>query len=377
MYEQDLSLQAAFRQVPKLKVTISRNLQGMRSTMSTIKQQMAQETRLLNRGLKRVGLILTEYRERCRDNFIDYLKVLDLDLRKILKPLVPSDVLEENIKYQRLNESTSTPGSLNSTVHRQALEGEQPSENDDTLSPRDASIKQMSEHIQLLVNTLENLARELITVCTEVDRKYYEIVDIDALKSDAPTPLAAPLPEYFSFEASDLVSDRFGSELHSQREVPNAADNRAAAAQLKRRLEKLAAERSGMNLEKLLEPGSVMPISERERMVFSIINCDTPAQKHVTLNEILGEDYESYSELQSKSFDVAPRAIIQRRTPEQPISIGTKHLRSDSSRRRSSHNLLEKRRRSHAVLMRPSPTRSKAQETLLKKSKQAKRMRIR
>jgi hypothetical protein len=307
------------------------------------------------------------------------LKVLDQDLRRILKPLVPSNVLEEHIKYQCLNESA--PESLNSTVRKQVLEEAEFSEADEDLSPRDASIKQMGEHIQLLVNTLESLARELISVCTEVDRKYYEIVDIHALKSDAPTPLAAPLPEYFSFEAADLGDDRQVSELHSQREVQNYELDKAVAMRLKRKLEAVAAERSGLNLEKLLEPTGEMPISERERMVFSIINTDTPPDQDVTLTEILDEDegHGLFGELQNKSFDTAQRVIHSRISDEhQPISIGAKKLSRDASSRKSSHNLLEQRRKSQALPTRSSPvTRSKAQEALLMKYRQAKQKRVR
>lgn len=348
--------------------------------MNEMKKKMTRESRLLDRGLKRVSVILTEYRERCRENFIDHLKVLDLDLRRILKPLVPSNVLEEHIKYQRLNETASTPESLNSTLHKQLLEEAPQSEFDESLSPRDASIKQLTEHIQLLVNTLEGLARELITVCTEVDRKYYEIVDIDALKSDAPTPLAAPLPEYFSFEASEFIDDRPISELQSQREMPNAEQERAVAARLKRKLETVAAERSGLYLEKLLECSSQMPISERERMVFSIINTDTPHEQDVTLGEILDEDqgHELFGELQNKSFDTAQRVIKSRIGLAQPISIGAKQQRHDTPSRKSSHNLLERRRKSHIIPTKSSPIpRTKAQEALMTKYKQAKKKRLR
>lgn len=38
----------------------------------------------------------------------------------------------------------------------------------------------------------------------DVNRKYYEYVDPKEIQSDPPTPLAAPLPEYFSYEAKDL-----------------------------------------------------------------------------------------------------------------------------------------------------------------------------
>mmetsp|Transcript_25638 Transcript_25638/g.44865 ORF Transcript_25638/g.44865 Transcript_25638/m.44865 type:complete len:157 (+) Transcript_25638:64-534(+) len=139
----------------------------------------------------------------------------------------------------------------------------------------------------------------------------------------------------------------------------------------------LAAERSGMYLVKLLEPGSEIPISERERMVFSIINADTPPKKHVTLTEILDEDegHGLLGELQNKSFDTAQRVISSRKSHETPISIGTK--RHELSSRRSSHILLERSWRSHVEPTKSPPvvTRSKAQEALMMKYKQVKKKR--
>ena len=37
-----------------------------------------------------ISQIVKEFRERCRNSYLDYLKTLDIDLRKILKPLVPT-----------------------------------------------------------------------------------------------------------------------------------------------------------------------------------------------------------------------------------------------------------------------------------------------
>jgi hypothetical protein len=46
---------------------------------------------------ERIHITVKEFRERCRGQYLDYIKGLDIDLRKILKPLVPSKVVEDNI----------------------------------------------------------------------------------------------------------------------------------------------------------------------------------------------------------------------------------------------------------------------------------------
>ena len=51
----------------------------------------------------------------------------------------------------------------------------------------------------MLVNTLETVAKDLINILAEADRKYFEYVHPNGISSP-PTPLAAPLPEYFTFE---------------------------------------------------------------------------------------------------------------------------------------------------------------------------------
>ena len=55
----------------------------------------------------------------------------------------------------------------------------------------------------MLVTTLENVAKNLIIMLNDINRKYYEFNDPYFIDSDPPTPLAAPLPEYFSYEAKD------------------------------------------------------------------------------------------------------------------------------------------------------------------------------
>lgn len=54
----------------------------------------------------RISKVLNAYRERCREYYLDYLKSLDLEIRRILRPLVPSKVIEEQIKFPHINNET-------------------------------------------------------------------------------------------------------------------------------------------------------------------------------------------------------------------------------------------------------------------------------
>lgn len=59
----------------------------------------------------------------------------------------------------------------------------------------------------MLVESLESVAKDLISVLADTDRKYYEFVCPSRIGSNLPTPLAAPLPEYFAFEQDSFIDN--------------------------------------------------------------------------------------------------------------------------------------------------------------------------
>lgn len=67
----------------------------------------------------------------------------------------------------------------------------------------------MNSHISMLIGTLESTAKYLIELLNGVTRKYYEFIDPKAIDSEPPTPIAAPLPEYFSYEAKDYSPENY------------------------------------------------------------------------------------------------------------------------------------------------------------------------
>jgi hypothetical protein len=50
--------------------------------------------------------VVNEFRLRCCKKLGSHLKEMDLELQRIVTPLVPSTVMEENIKYRPM---TATP----------------------------------------------------------------------------------------------------------------------------------------------------------------------------------------------------------------------------------------------------------------------------
>lgn len=288
LYEKDRALQRIYREKrqsrSKNKITTE-----LRNDLSKIKKEILDNKQFVTREIKKVSLIVKEYRERCNLEFINFLKTLDQDLRKTLKPLVPSDVLDEQIKYRPINEEIYDLGSLNSTKQ------------DEENPPGDGTIDKLNSHIQLLVNTLEGVAKNLIEVTTGVYKKYYEIVDPSQLDSDPPSPLAAPLPEYFSFDLGRLSDENrrpinFLNE-HTKKKIIkriNQMENSREgclspriARRIKRRLEILIHKKvSQLDLLDIFKEEGV-PVSRREQLVFDIINSARNGSKHVTLSDLI------------------------------------------------------------------------------------------
>ena len=124
------------------------------------------------------------------------LKNLDHDLRKILKPLVPSEILREQVAFPPINKNSSLQSSVGSSAlnspHSQIPEKKTPSANEAEGS-----------HTDLLVNTLERVAKDLITTLIDVNTQYFELYRDRNKATNPPTPLAAPLPEYFVYETEE------------------------------------------------------------------------------------------------------------------------------------------------------------------------------
>ena len=232
----------------------------------------------ISRDIKKISLILQEYKERCRNGLIEFLRNLDVDLRKALKPLVPNQVLQEQLKYKPINPDPILLSSLNSNH----AEEERPSE---------STVDKLNTHIQLLINTLEGVAKDLISITQATSQKYYEVVDPLVLYSEPPSPLAAPLPDYFSYDLANISDENYEYSkipinvtditkkklLEKFKKIENGHDsscNPKTASRIQDKLMQLfKADIKELDLMELLKEEG-MGMSEREKIVFEIINTD-------------------------------------------------------------------------------------------------------
>ncbi|CAG9313411.1 unnamed protein product [Blepharisma stoltei] len=186
-----------------------KGVSNIQNDLKSIRQNIVENSKIINSQMKRVSRILKDYRDRCRNSFLEYLKSLDLDVRRILKPLVPTSVVLEQVKFPLINENPSLRSSVAASQPESARESvsqQSPREDLETLpssNPAENTIDKLNNHIQMLVGTLEKVAKELIQIVAESDRQYYEILNKVEVYSRPPTPLAAPLPEYFCFDTEE------------------------------------------------------------------------------------------------------------------------------------------------------------------------------
>ena len=297
----------------------------LRRDLTDVKDRLRKEASGMDKTMKRLALVVEEFRTRCRETYTEYLKGLDAEMRKILKPLVPSQVLAEQIKYRKISDNPSVQSSLQSTIRSELREGQDGFESSGAdFDPQAESRDQLSKlnaHIELLVNTLETVAKDLISVCGDINRRYYEVVNPAELISGPPTPLAAPLPEYFSFKAADYIEDQLelmnivdpGLISDSQRHIlvqklmklnqqGQLSDNLLQpekADKLRRKLEAIGKREMDireLNLEELFKDATFIAATEREKLVYSLINSERPVNKDVTLDEIINASKESDTE---------------------------------------------------------------------------------
>jgi len=345
--ERSLHLCRSFR--PDQLRRLRDKLRSLKLDLGSVRERLGKDCQTLHKTTKRITLVVQEFRSRCRETYTDFLQCLDLDLRKILKPLVPSKVLDEQIKYRKINSNPSILSSLQSSLKSELKEGHEMGEMEESgdLDSRGDSQDQamkLNAHIELLVNTLETVAKELIVLCGDVNRRYYEVVDPAELISGPPTPLAAPLPEYFSFKAADPLEDQLElmnivdptiisesqrqilvqklMKLHQEGRLSEHLLQPEKVEKLREKLVSIAKRELDireLNLEEIFRDESVMPVSERERLVYSLIHSERRGSKDVTLDDIINAPQESDSEsvrLVEHPRELRKRRMSAKRKPE-------------------------------------------------------------
>lgn len=244
----------------------------LKAQLEDISNRLKKDTNFMEKVVKRITSVVGEFRERCRNSLIDFLKILDFDIRKMLKPLVSSRVIEENVQFPKLNSEREI---LESTLENE-FEPEGSDEN-----------SKLTAHVNMLVSTLEKIAKELLQVLHETNRKYYETVNPSQLYSEAPTPLAMPLPEYFTFENIENHQVGLPKQMFSLQSVENlkikvekllrrgSLTNQEAKNMLEK-IDKMILSKDN-DLEQVLKD---VPNSKREEIVFQIIHSSVRAESN-------------------------------------------------------------------------------------------------
>ncbi|OMJ72904.1 hypothetical protein SteCoe_28546 [Stentor coeruleus] len=220
-------------------------LVSLKHNLARIKKIFTENINKTKRDIKKISTILIEYKDRCRSSFIEFLKTLDFDLRKALKPLVPNNILQEQLKYKPINPEAN----LQSTLTPAHTEEDKPG---------DTTVDKLNNHIQLLINTLEGVAKDLISMAQNAGLKYYEFVDPLVLYSEPPSPLAAPLPDYFSYDLIKCFEEEPAYEI-----IPLALNEHTK----KRLLEKLKNIERGSDGS--CNPDTARKISEKLQQLFN------------------------------------------------------------------------------------------------------------
>lgn len=283
LFEKDCQLNNIYRKQPKLKNQADAVFK-LKNDLKELSSLVENNSKRITRDLKRVTFILKEYKERCKEDFINFLRTLDADLRKTLQPLVPNQVLSEQIKYKPINESLAT-------TLRGNLKAEHDNFNENENESGDRQVDMLNNHISLLVNTLEGVAKTLISITQHTDRKFYELTDVKELFTEPPSPLAAPLPDYFSFDVVAL-----SEENREFNYLPNpVVIDETQKKQIIQKFEQMQSdsapsftprkgERLRVKLERLLNRDAKeadildlfreegIPVSKREQLVYEIIN---------------------------------------------------------------------------------------------------------
>ena len=281
-------------------------VQLLKQDLEDIKISVKSSSCELGKHFKQVSSIQKEFKTRCQAAFIDYLKGIDIDLRKILKPLVPSSVVQDQVKYPTITVHSSLHSSIHSLSELAELaqladpkahvQGEEDLQLASQPEPSEDTIQKLNTHIQMLVNTLETVAKDLIQILTEANREYYQQVNLLEAFSRPPTPLAAPLPDYFCYEVQDTpreitvkqVLSSQTKELWLKRLKKLNKDRNIPEDLYKSLVFKLKTKEKKLDLQELFYNEQVS-ISERENLVYYLINGSTEFDKHVSLSEIMND----------------------------------------------------------------------------------------
>ena len=298
LYDKDIIISKLLREGKSLK-SLKNDIKDLKRSLINTRRQVLESTRAISKDMKKVSLILNEFKERCRSGFTEFLKQLEQDLRKTLKPLVPSEVLQEQLNFRPILNDSELLSSFDSN------------NNDFSSKPAETTVDKLNNHIQLLVNTLEDVAKNLIMITQNTYRSYYEIVDPGQLYSEPPSPLAAPLPEYFSYDIGNnseenrkkhfIMLTAKSKERIIQKFLSMHKDGGAKSPMTSRKVQEklellLAKDVKETDLLQFFKEEGI-PVSEREKLVYEVINSERSGGLDVSLQDIINSSQRNFKAL--------------------------------------------------------------------------------
>jgi hypothetical protein len=235
-----------------------RKVKGIKGELDSLKALLETEDRELRRKTSVVNKVMTDYRTRCKHSFEESLKETDIELRKILMPLVPSEVLTEQVYFKPINPDSSLMGTMQRTEEKAGM-----------------------SRTDLLVETIEKAAEGMLFLLRQITFTYWRSADPDQL-GGLLTPLSESLPECFMYEVSTeqqrpdegkYSKQKLLSKITSYKEgkLKQGARNCRKLSDLQAQLEQ--------NSESILESDFLMnalttnafTLSETESLVYNII----------------------------------------------------------------------------------------------------------
>ncbi|OMJ81825.1 hypothetical protein SteCoe_17649 [Stentor coeruleus] len=274
------------------------NIKLLRHDLFLFQTSFEKDYSELTKMIKQIVSVHKEYKTRCQISFLDFLKGIDIDLRKILKPLVPSSVIKEQVKFPMINTNSSLRSSVQSIEESNNENLEEPSLKSQP-EPSEVTIQKLNSHIQMLVGTLENIAKDLIQVLAEADREYYQLLNKQDVYSRPQTPLAAPLPDYFCYEVEETPRESTMTKQVLTNESKEMWIKRLNKLHQNKQIRKTLYQNLISKLEKSSETHKLdlkdlflnteITISERENLVYYLINGSTEFDKHVSMSQMVSE----------------------------------------------------------------------------------------
>jgi hypothetical protein len=229
---------------------------------------------------------MTEYRKRCIQSFEENLREIDIEIRRVLRPLVPSDVLTQHIAFKPINPDSSLLSTLDAKAAFEQMSGK-------------------SRH-GMLVETIERAAEGIISLLEHVTYTYWRQVDPSSLGVII-SPLSETLPEGFLYEGSRVEAGRTDKPRYNKRnlisKIKSYKSLKLKQEGGKERSHKLSNLQHylGRTAESMLETNTLMnalvsnsfTMSETESLVYNIVEDPTKPTTDLQVEAVLGADHRS------------------------------------------------------------------------------------